>query len=51
MAIAKKALGNKGNYYETFKKWVPEKPKPIDILQDMYRKKTKKNNKRKINLK
>ena len=42
MAIAKKALGNKGNYYETFKKWVPEKPKPIDILQDMYRKKTKK---------
>ena len=42
MAISKKALGNKGNYYETFKKWVPEKPKPIDILQDMYRKKTKK---------
>lgn len=42
MAIAKKALGNKGNYYETFKKWVPEKPKPIDILQDMYRKKAKK---------
>lgn len=32
MAIAKKALGNKGNYYETFKKWLPkteskEKPK------------------------
>ena len=23
MAIAKKALGNKGNYYETFKKWLP----------------------------
>ena len=22
MAIAKRALGNKGNYYETFKKWV-----------------------------
>ena len=42
MAISKKALGNNGNYYETFKKWVPEKPKPIDILQDMYRKKTKK---------
>jgi hypothetical protein len=21
MAIAKKALGNKGNYFETFKKW------------------------------
>ena len=25
MAIAKKALGNKGNYYETFKKWLPKK--------------------------
>lgn len=24
MAIAKKALGNKGNYYEVFKKWVPD---------------------------
>ena len=24
MAIAKKALGNKGNYCEVFKKWVPE---------------------------
>lgn len=24
MAIAKKALGNKGNYYNTFKKWLPE---------------------------
>ena len=24
MAIAKKALGNKGNYYETIKKWLPE---------------------------
>lgn len=24
MAIAKKALGNKGNYYEEFKKWLPE---------------------------
>lgn len=27
MAIAKKALGNKGNYYETFKKWLPEEDK------------------------
>lgn len=26
MAIAKKALGNKGNYYEVFKKWLPEDP-------------------------
>lgn len=24
MAIAKKALGNKGNYYEIFKKWLPD---------------------------
>ena len=24
MAIAKKALGNKGNYYNEFKKWLPE---------------------------
>ena len=24
MAIAKKALGNKGNYFETFKKWLPK---------------------------
>lgn len=26
MAIAKKALGNEGNYYEVFKKWLPEEP-------------------------
>lgn len=25
MAISKYALGNEGNYYETFKKWLPEK--------------------------
>lgn len=24
MAISKKVLGNKGNYYEVFKKWLPE---------------------------
>ena len=24
MAIAKRALGNEGNYYELFKKWLPE---------------------------
>ena len=24
MAISKKALGNKGNYCEVFKKWLPE---------------------------
>lgn len=28
MAIAKKVLGNKGNYYNKFKKWLPV-PKPI----------------------
>lgn len=25
MAIAKKALYNKGNYYNVFRKWIPEK--------------------------
>ena len=25
MAMAKKLLGNKGNYYNSFKKWLPEK--------------------------
>lgn len=29
MAISKKALGNNGHYYETFKKWVPES-KPLE---------------------
>ena len=28
MAIAKKALGNKGNYYNEFKKWLPKENKP-----------------------
>ena len=42
MAIAKKALGNSGNYYETFKTWLPEQPKAVDILKDMYRSKPKK---------
>ena len=31
MAISKKFLGNKGNYYETFKKWLPEEEKPIEF--------------------
>lgn len=34
MAIAKKALGNRGSYYETFKKWLPitdNKCKTVDI--------------------
>ena len=42
MAIAKKALGNIGNYYETFKTWLPEQPKAVNILKDMYRSKPKK---------
>lgn len=32
MAISKKALGNQGNYYETFKKWLPkEESEPISL--------------------
>ena len=27
MAISKKVLGNKGNYYNTFKKWLPKSPR------------------------
>ena len=30
MAIAKKAFGNKGNYYEEFKKWIPVEYIPIE---------------------
>ena len=30
ISIAKKALGNQGNYYNTFKKWLPKKPE-MDI--------------------
>lgn len=30
MAIAKKALGNKGNYFNEFKKWLPEKEDVVD---------------------
>ena len=30
MAIAKKAFGNKGNYYEEFKKWLPVEYIPIE---------------------
>lgn len=31
MAISKKALGNKGNYCNEFKKWLPEKEEPTII--------------------
>lgn len=30
MAISKKALGNQGNYYNTFKKYLPEKEEVND---------------------
>jgi len=30
LAISKKFLGNKGNYYDIFKKWLPEEYKPTD---------------------
>ena len=32
MAISKKVLGNKGNYYETFKKWLPEKESELNSV-------------------
>lgn len=41
MAIAKYALGNQGNYYETFKKWLPEEKEETitksfnDIINDV----------------
>lgn len=40
MAIAKKALGNQGNYYEVFKKWLPdekdeEELSPLDKLKQV----------------
>ena len=36
MAISKKVLGNKGNYYEIFKKWLPkEEPKETLSLRDV----------------
>lgn len=33
MAIAKKALGNEGNYYNVFKKWLPKNDETIEIDQ------------------
>lgn len=32
MAIAKKALGNKGDYYNEFKKWLPEKEEVDELI-------------------
>ena len=34
MAIAKKALGNEGNYYNVFKKWLPKDNEEIEIEID-----------------
>ena len=35
MAIAKKALGNEGNYYNVFKKWLPKDDEEIEIKIDL----------------
>lgn len=35
MCIAKKALGNKGNFNEVFKKWVPEEKIDIPICHEL----------------
>lgn len=56
MAISKKVLGNKGNYYETFKKWLPEKESELksvslnDVISD-FRNAVKKINNIKIDIK
>lgn len=34
MAISKKALGNKGSYYEVFKKWLPKENRIVVITED-----------------
>lgn len=34
MAISKKALGNKGNYYNEFKKWLPEEDESSSVNVD-----------------
>lgn len=36
MAISKKVLGNKGNYYETFKKWLPKEDKNNKKIEEEY---------------
>ena len=33
MCIAKKVLGNKGNYYNTFTKWLPEEGIPMSLSE------------------
>lgn len=35
MAISKKFLGNKGNYYNEFKKWLPEEEEDNDLFLSM----------------
>lgn len=37
MAIAKKALGNQGNYYNQIRKWLPEKDKEDNEPKPVYR--------------
>ena len=40
MAIAKRFLGDKGNYYEVFKKWLPEDHEDIPKKKEKVKKKT-----------
>ena len=35
MAISKKVLGNKGNYYNIFKKWLPKEESKLISLRDV----------------
>lgn len=35
MAISKKALGNQGNYYNTFTKWVPEEELTLEQVESI----------------
>lgn len=34
LCIAKKALGNQGNFNEVFKKWIPEEKKIVVVVRD-----------------
>ena len=36
MAISKKVLGNQGNYYEIFKKWLPKEDKNDEKIEEEY---------------
>ena len=42
MAFSKKMLGNKGNYYNVFKKWLPEEKSRNDTIPIFNKRRTKK---------